>query len=145
MRSPYGLILEDGARQHRTIFWDETIYEQELQHIFARSWRFLTHESPIPNPGNYITTRMGEDAVIAIRQDHSPAGAVADSCRPRGNTVCHADSGNAQRFTCGYHGWTLADHNILLYQPVVLDRNLDVFIWPQTARDPAALIPLAPG
>ena len=105
MLKPDELILEDGALQHRSIFWDEAIYEQELKHIFARAWLFLTHESLIPNPGDYNTTRMGEDNVIVIRQDDGSIRAFINSCRHRGNTVCHADAGNTQRFTCTYHGW----------------------------------------
>ena len=117
MRPVDELILEDGAYQHRTLFWDEEIYEQELQQIFARAWLFLTHESLIPNPGDYNTTTMGEDNVIVIRQDDGSIGAFINSCRHRGNTVCHADAGNTRRFTCTYHGWSYGRNGDLVGVP----------------------------
>jgi phenylpropionate dioxygenase-like ring-hydroxylating dioxygenase large terminal subunit len=106
MRPADELILEDGAYQHRSIFWDADIYAGELEHIFARAWLFLTHESLIPKPGDYATTTMGEDPVIVARQDDGTIRAFINSCRHRGNTVCHAETGNTRRFTCSYHGWS---------------------------------------
>ncbi len=117
MRPVDELILEDGAYQHRTLFWDEEIYAQELKQIFARAWLFLTHESLIPNPGDYNTTTMGEDNVIVIRQDDGSIGAFINSCRHRGNTVCHADAGNTRRFTCTYHGWSYGRNGDLVGVP----------------------------
>lgn len=106
MRPVDELIREEGAYQHRSIFWDQDVYEQELAHIFARAWLFLTHESLIPKPGDYVTTTMGEDPVIVARQDDGSVRAYINSCRHRGNTVCHAETGNTRRFTCSYHGWS---------------------------------------
>jgi len=115
------LVLEDGAYQHRTMFWNEDIYEAELEHIFSRAWLFLTHESLIPEAGDYNTTRMGEDKVIVIRQQDGSIRAFINSCRHRGNTVCHADAGNTRQFTCSYHGWSYGSNGELIGVPLEQD------------------------
>jgi ethylbenzene dioxygenase alpha subunit len=89
----------------RRIFWDADIYEQEMKNIFARSWLFVAHESQLDGAGAFLTTYMGEDAVIVARGDDLAIHVFLNSCPHRGNRVCFADSGHSRNFTCNYHGW----------------------------------------
>ncbi len=44
-------------------FYDEAVYQRELDSIFKRSWLFVGHESMIPpKPGDFRTTYMADDA-----------------------------------------------------------------------------------
>ena len=45
----------------RELFVNEEIYAQEQEHIFARCWLFVDHESQIPRPGDYFVSCMGEE------------------------------------------------------------------------------------
>ena len=90
----------------RRIFFDNELYQQELEQIFARCWLCLGHESQIPNPYDYITTYMGEDPVIVWRGGDCRIRAFLNVCRHRGNRVCRSDRGNSTDFMCTYHGWT---------------------------------------
>ncbi|NML26035.1 SRPBCC family protein [Zoogloea dura] len=98
------LSLEKG-RMSRDVFWDKDIYEQEIERIFARCWLFVAHESQIPKAGDYVTTYMGEDNVLIVRQKDGSIKGFLNTCPHRGNKVCFADLGNARQFVCNYHGW----------------------------------------
>lgn len=100
------LIDVEGGLQKKQIHSDKDLYKLEMERIFARSWLFLTHESAIPNPGDYFSTYMGEDAVIVVRGADGQIRAFINSCTHRGARVCHAEAGNTRAFVCPYHGWT---------------------------------------
>ncbi len=99
------LIDRERGLISRRIFHDAEIYAQEKDRIFGRCWLFLAHEDQIPNPGDYITCRMGETPVIVARDRAGKVRALINSCRHRGNPVTRNDAGTATTFTCPYHGW----------------------------------------
>jgi 3-phenylpropionate/trans-cinnamate dioxygenase alpha subunit len=100
-----GLVDSDGNEIDRRIFADQDVYDAEMANVFAKSWLFLCHESQIPNPGDFMTTYMGEDPVIVWRNMQGQIGAYLNVCRHRGNRLCRADLGTTSRLTCTYHGW----------------------------------------
>lgn len=112
------LVDLENATQSKTVFWDQTVYEQELEQIFGRCWLFLTHESLIPKTGDFVTAKMAEDLVIVARQKDDSVKAFINSCTHRGNQVCHADSGNARSFVCNYHGWVFGTDGSLVDVPL---------------------------
>lgn len=87
------------------IYSDQDLYEIELERVFARSWLLLGHEGHIPKAGDYITTYMGEDPVIVVRQKDGSIKVFLNQCRHRGMRIVRSDFGNAKSFTCTYHGW----------------------------------------
>jgi len=103
----------------RRIFVDEDIYRAELEKVFPRAWLFLGHESQLPNPGDFITTYMGQDPVLVWRDSRSRIGAFLNSCRHRGVKLCRTDRGNANAVTCRYHGWTYNTRGELIGVPLL--------------------------
>jgi nitrite reductase/ring-hydroxylating ferredoxin subunit len=90
----------------RRIFSDQEIYELELEHIFARAWNFMCHESQIPKTGDYFMNYVGEESVIVVRDKEGGIQVLLNTCQHRGNAVCRAEQGHASSFMCTYHGWT---------------------------------------
>lgn len=115
------LVDISGRTQSKTIFADPAIYEAEMERIFGRCWLFLTHECQIPNPGDFATTYMGDDAVIVVRGRDRRIRAFLNTCSHRGNKVCFAEAGNAKSFVCNYHGWAYATDGALVSVPLEKD------------------------
>lgn len=99
------LVDARNGIQSKRLFLDNQIYELELERIFARCWLFLTHEALIPNVGDFVTAKMGEDDVIVVRQRDRSIRAFINSCQHRGAQLCPAEAGNVRSFVCSYHGW----------------------------------------
>jgi phenylpropionate dioxygenase-like ring-hydroxylating dioxygenase large terminal subunit len=101
----FGVDLEGGWIDRR-IFSDPDVYDREQELVFGRCWLFLAEDSMIPEPGDYITTAMGEDPVIVCRDNAGNVRAFLNTCSHRGNRVCLFDRGKTSTFTCSYHGWS---------------------------------------
>ena len=53
------LVRFDEGEVSARIFSDPDIYRLEVERLFPRTWLFVAHESEIPNPGDFVTRRMG--------------------------------------------------------------------------------------
>ena len=58
------LIGAENGLIDRGIFTSRDIFEEEQECIFTRAWLFIGHESQIPEPGDFVSTRMGTEPVI---------------------------------------------------------------------------------
>jgi phenylpropionate dioxygenase-like ring-hydroxylating dioxygenase large terminal subunit len=116
----------------REIYVSEEVYRRELETLFTRAWLFVGHESQIPNPGDFFTSRMGEESVILVRDKTGEIHVFLNSCRHRGMKVCRYESGNTTLFTCPYHSWTYTTdgriRGIPLYK-ALYEGNLDRDEW----------------
>jgi phenylpropionate dioxygenase-like ring-hydroxylating dioxygenase large terminal subunit len=98
-------ISSDGFID-RSIFSDPEIYAREQEQLFTRAWLLVGHESLIPNPKDFYTSRMGEESVILCRDQKGKIHVFLNSCRHRGMKVCPYDQGKASLFVCPYHAWS---------------------------------------
>lgn len=98
------LVRDDAV--HRSAYVDEAVFALELERIFGATWVYVAHESELPNPGDFKTTRIGRDPVIVSRAADGEIVVLYNRCAHRGLTVCQPRSGSATFFRCAYHGWT---------------------------------------
>src|SRR5918999_499210 len=116
-RSLRSLFDVERGLVSREVYVNEEIYQMELEQIFARCWLFLGHESQLPNPGDFVVTRMGEEEVILVR-----------ARRDKRIKVCRYDDGNTLVFTCPFHGWSYDTDGRLVgvaYYDEAYDKALD--------------------
>src|SRR6266704_4650622 len=129
---PYDLVDVEQGLVSRQIYADEEIYRLELERIFSRCWLFLGHESQIARPGDFVTTRMGNESIILTRDTTGQIRALINSCRHRGNSVCRPEEGRTHSFMCAYHGWTYGLDGSLIGVPGYEERyygELDRSQW----------------
>jgi phenylpropionate dioxygenase-like ring-hydroxylating dioxygenase large terminal subunit len=98
-------MLVQADRVHRSVYADAAIFELEMDRVFGRAWLLVGHESQVPSPGDYFTTRMGREPVIVVNQG-SRIEVLINRCMHRGSMVCAEGRGNTERFVCPYHGWS---------------------------------------
>jgi anthranilate 1,2-dioxygenase large subunit len=94
------------ARVPYRVFCDPEIYRRELARVFlGPTWQFLALEQELPEPGDYLTSFLGETPVIVTRGKDGAIHAMVNRCAHRGNLVCLKRRGHAEALTCVYHAW----------------------------------------
>ncbi|CAB4920679.1 MAG: Rieske 2Fe-2S domain-containing protein [Actinobacteria bacterium] len=102
--TPADLVQDD--RVAGRLYTDPELFEQEITKIFERTWVWVAHESEIPSPGSFVSTHVGRQPVIVVRDRKGQINTLLNRCRHRGASVCEKPSGQANGFTCPYHAWS---------------------------------------
>jgi phenylpropionate dioxygenase-like ring-hydroxylating dioxygenase large terminal subunit len=112
----YGGLIEQ-TRVHGRVYYDDAIFRDEIDKIWHREWIYVAHESEVPEPGDYVTRRIGLQPLIVSRDEDGVVHLMLNRCTHRGNTVCQSERGNAHAFRCAYHGWTFNNCGALVGVP----------------------------
>jgi len=92
---------------HRDVYTDPEIFELEMEHLFANTWVHVGHASQIPNPGDYVTTTIGNQPVLMVRHNDGSVKVLHNRCPHKGVKVATDACGNTGKFfRCPYHAWT---------------------------------------
>ena len=98
-------LIQPG-RVHRRLYTDPEIFESELERIFGRAWIYVGHDSQVPEPGDFYSTRIGHQPVVMVRHTDGTVRVIHNRCAHRGTQVVGVERGHAEEFVCCYHGWT---------------------------------------
>ena len=101
-------------RVRKEVYTDPQIFDLEMERIHERYWIYCGHESQVPEPGDFVTSRMGTESVLLTRDSEGALHVLLNSCRHRGMKVCRYDEGNTLSFTCPYHGWSYSTDGTLV-------------------------------
>lgn len=98
--------LVEPDRVHRACYTDQAIFDLEMERIFHRAWIYAGHDSQIPNPGDFVTFRIGRQPMIMTRAGDGSVHVLYNRCPHRGAMLSNQHMGNCgATLTCSYHAW----------------------------------------
>lgn len=106
-------LADEVVRVPASAYTDEALFEREKRQIFRRLPLMVAPSCEIPQPGDFKAMDICGVPLLLTRQKDGSVGAFLNMCTHRGNPLA-AGSGNASRFTCGYHGWTFKNDGDLI-------------------------------
>ena len=86
-------------------FTDPAVLAREKEAIFYKSWRYVGHESDLPEPGSYITCRIVDQSIFLIRNRDGDIKAFHNVCRHRAHELLQGHGKIKAVITCPYHAW----------------------------------------
>lgn len=110
--------LVKPGRVHRRLYTDPEIFRLEMERIFGQAWVYVGHESQIRKPGDFATTRIGQQPMVLVRHTDGSIKVLHNRCAHRGALVVADDKGSSDSFVCCYHGWTYGTDGRLINVPL---------------------------
>jgi p-cumate 2,3-dioxygenase alpha subunit len=93
-------------RVARSGYTDPAVFQAEMEHIFAKCWLYVGHETEIGQPDQFVTRKVADRSVIFLRDRNGEVRCFLNVCPHRGAQICRHRDGRARNFTCIYHGWS---------------------------------------
>ena len=87
----YDDLVQDD-RVNGRVYYDPGVFEEELEKIWYRDWIYVAHESEIPEPGDYVTRRIGLQPVIVSRDEDRAVHLLLNRCMHRGTPYARANA-----------------------------------------------------
>jgi phenylpropionate dioxygenase-like ring-hydroxylating dioxygenase large terminal subunit len=106
-------LADDIVRVPASSYTDTDLFEREKRAIFRRLPLMVAPSCELPEPGDYKAMDICGVPLLLSRQKDGEITAFLNMCTHRGNPLA-SGTGNASRFTCGYHGWTFRQDGDLL-------------------------------
>jgi phenylpropionate dioxygenase-like ring-hydroxylating dioxygenase large terminal subunit len=92
---------------HRDVYVDQEVFVLELKHLFANTWVYIGHASQIPQHGDYLTTDVGGEPLVAVRHADDSVRVLYNRCAHKGTKLVANATGNTGKFfRCPYHAWS---------------------------------------
>jgi Rieske 2Fe-2S family protein len=89
------------------LFSDPTVFEQELDRLFRRTWQCIGREDELGGPGSFRTVEIAGSGVLVLRNSSGELKAYHNVCRHRGTRLVEGTAGGGLRgLVCPYHAWS---------------------------------------
>ena len=87
-------------------YTNKDLYDLELQSVFTNSWHFGARRDQLNEPGQFVTTDIGEEPIVIVRGNDNKTRAFFNVCRHHAAAVMTEPEGRSAQLRCPYHGWT---------------------------------------
>jgi choline monooxygenase len=89
--------------------YDQDLFDLEMVRVFGRAWVWLGDTEDLTEPGDFVTTQIGYQSVLVVRQEDGTIRGFLNNCRHRASGLASDAAGNCGRtLTCPYHNWAYA-------------------------------------
>ncbi len=84
---------------------DRRIADLEAQTVFTNSWQVVGRADQVARPGQFVTSTIAGEPIVAVRGTDSQLRAFYNVCRHHAAKVVTEPCGSASILHCPYHGW----------------------------------------
>lgn len=112
-RPDFPALIKEN-RVHSSLYYDEAVFQAELENIWYKTWVYVGHVSEVPKKNDYVTKAIGPTPILMVHDRHGNISLLQNKCPHRGNQLCAYQKGNRTSFTCPYHAWTFANSGELV-------------------------------
>jgi len=88
------------------LYVDPEIVALEQRAVFERTWQLAGHVADLAGPGTYLTTNVGDQPILVVRDEDGVLRAFRNVCRHRGSRLLAGSGQCSKAIRCRYHGWT---------------------------------------
>ncbi|WP_396430921.1 aromatic ring-hydroxylating dioxygenase subunit alpha [Limnohabitans sp.] len=124
--SDLSLQLQQAASQLPvSTYFDEALFQRELNALFRQGPRYVGHQLAVPNPGDYFALPHEAEGRALVRNAQGGVELVSNVCRHRqavmlngrGNLHTQQKSSAGGNIVCPLHRWTYSPSGQLLGAP----------------------------
>lgn len=88
-------------------FTSQEFFQQEVEHMWPRTWQWACREEHIPEPGDYYVYEVVGLSLIVVRTKEYGIKAFYNACLHRGTKLKpSASEGFSADISCPFHGWS---------------------------------------
>jgi choline monooxygenase len=100
-------VAEPSRAQTLDASWylDPTVYDLEMERIFARTWQPVAKLKDVAQIGDYVATDAAGEPILVTRDTENRIRAYYNVCPHRAGALARG-CGNRKSIQCTYHGWT---------------------------------------
>ncbi len=109
--------LAEGEMQlQASDFFSEGLYASEVRHLFYGTAQPVAFSAEVNFPGSYLALEVLDLPVLLSRDQAGRLHAFINACSHRGAQIA-TGSGQRERHSCPFHGWTFSAAGNLLGRP----------------------------
>ncbi len=97
--------LADASTIPAPWYVDPRLYDLEKRTVFSKTWQWIGRTDQVEKPGQFITFRVADEPIVAVRGNDGVLRAFYNVCRHHAAAVVTEPCGHAQILRCPYHGW----------------------------------------
>ncbi len=90
----------DGQR-----FFSPEFMQAEWDTIWTKTWQIVTRVDDLSEPGAFFVHELGKESFLFVKGNDGVIRGFYNVCQHRGNRLVQAEDGEADAFTCPFHGW----------------------------------------